>query len=93
MLDKIFREGYEYRRVGVILGGLVPTSGLTQRLFDNNKFEQWRNLMRAIDEINKKFCKDTIRFGCVKTNGVWKMKQLRRSPRYTTNWDEVLTVH
>jgi DNA polymerase V len=92
MLDEIFKKGIEYKRVGVVLTGLVRTDKTTKRLFDDVKFERWHNLLRAIDEINRKFGKHTVRFGCVKTGGIWKMKQTRKSQRYTTDWNELLVV-
>lgn len=49
--------------------------------------------MRAVDEVNKKFGKDTVHFGTVKTEGKWKMKQTRKSRSYTTDWNELLTVN
>ena len=62
-------------------------------MFDDEKFQQRHNLIKAIDEINQKFGRDTVRFAGVKTEGSWKMKQLRKSQSYTTNWNELLTVN
>jgi DNA polymerase V len=62
-------------------------------MFDDEKFGRWRNLMRAIDRINQKFGKDTLRFASVKTEGKWKTKATWKSPGYTTNWRELLVVH
>jgi DNA polymerase V len=92
-LEKIFREDYEYRKAGIILSGLVPAENLTKRMFDEPHWQKWRNLTKAIDEINQKFGKDTVRFAGVKTEGLWTMKQTRKSQRYTTDWQELLTVH
>jgi len=91
-LGKIFRENIEYRKAGIILSGLVPSENLTTRMFDDAKFERQHKLMKAIDEVNRKFGKDTIRFGSVKNKGAWKMKQTRKSQSYTTNWNELLRV-
>lgn len=91
-LEKIFKEGYEYRKAGIILSGLVPAEKMSKRLFDDEKFEQRHKLMKAVDEINQKFGKDTVRFASVERNGAWKMKQIYKSPSYTTNWNELLTV-
>lgn len=91
-LEKIYKKGFEYRKAGIILSGLVPKENLTKRMFDDEKFQQQHKLMKAIDEINQKFGKDTVRFGSVKTEGRWKMKQTRRSQSYTTNWNEILEV-
>ncbi len=62
-------------------------------MFDDERFEQQHKLMRAVDEINKKFGKDTVRFGGVKTEGNWKTKQTRKSRNYTTDWNEILIVN
>lgn len=92
-LAKIFKSGFEYRKAGIILSGLVPSETLTKRMFDDARFEQKHNLMKAVDEINRKFGKDTARFGGVKTEGRWKMKQTRKSRNFTTDWNEILTVN
>lgn len=91
-LEKIFKEGYEYRKAGIILSGLVPAEKMSKRLFDDERFERQHKLMKAVDEINQKFGKDTVRFSSVERCGAWKMKQIYKSPSYTTNWNELLTV-
>ncbi len=91
-LERIFKQGFEYRKAGIILSGLVPSEQLTKRMFEDERFQRQHKLMKAIDEINQKFGKDTVRFGSVKTEGSWKMKQTRKSQSYTTNWNELLFV-
>lgn len=92
-LEKIYKENFEYRRAGIILSGLVTAKKLTKRMFDDECFQKQHNLMKAIDEINQKFGRDTVGFANLKTEGGWKMKQTRKSPAYTTNWNELMTVH
>jgi len=91
-LERIYNKDYEYRKAGIILSGLVPNEQLTKRMFDDERFQQQHKLMKAIDSINQKFGKDTVRFASVKTEGNWKMKQTRKSQSYTTNWNELLIV-
>lgn len=91
-LHRIFRDGIEYRKAGIILSGLIPNEKLTKRIFDDEKFQQHHKLMKAIDEVNQKFGKDTVRFGMIRNNERWKMKQLYKSQNYTTNWNELLRV-
>ncbi len=92
-LERIYKKGFEYRKAGIILSGLVPSEQLTKRMFDDKHFQRQHNLMKAVDELNQKFGKDTVRFGSVKTEGDWKMKQTRKSQSYTTNWNELLQVN
>jgi hypothetical protein len=40
---------------GVILSGLVPLERLPKKMFDDEHFQQRHKLMKAMDEINKKF--------------------------------------
>jgi DNA polymerase V len=92
-LDRIFKNDYDYGKAGIILSGLVPSEKLTKRIFDDERFHRQHNLMKAMDEINQKFGKDTIRFAGVRTEGDWMMKQTRKSQRYTTDWNELMTVN
>ena len=55
-------------------------------------------LMTAMDALNHRFGRDSVRLGsqALASNGaevrVWAAKQERRSPRYTTRWDEMPVV-
>ena len=55
-------------------------------------------LMEAMDSLNRRFGRDTVQVGsaAAATNGAevraWSVKQERRSPRYTTRWDEIPVV-
>lgn len=91
-LEKIFRAGFVYCKAGVTLSGLVPADKLTERMYDDERWERFRRVMRAVDEINRKFGRDTVRFAVVKPNAAWQGKCERRSPRYTTRFDEILRV-
>lgn len=46
----------------------------------------------AIDEINRRFGRDAVRFRAHGFDQRWKTKVGRRSKRYTTNWDELMNV-
>ncbi len=92
ILERIYKPHYEYKRAGIILSGLVPTEKLTKRLFDDENYQKQHKLMKAMDEINRKFGKDTVHFASVKSEGKWIMKQTRKSQRYTTNWNELLVI-
>ncbi|MEO6590599.1 MAG: Y-family DNA polymerase [Pyrinomonadaceae bacterium] len=93
-LDKIFRKNFHYRKAGVILSGLVPADELTERIFDEKKWERFRCVMKAVDEVNRKFGRDTVRFGSsALSNSVWRGKAEWRSRRPTTRFSEILTIH
>ena len=90
--DRIYRENFQYKKVGVILEGLMPTEGITQRMYDSNpEKERLDRLNRAMDEINRKFGKGTVHLAAAQI-GKWKMRRELMSPRYTTRLGEVVTL-
>ena len=55
LLTDIYREGYRYKKAGVIVMGIAPTSPIQLNLFDINaeRFEKLKSLDKVIDRINK----------------------------------------
>ena len=101
LTETIYRSGPAYKKAGVVLGGLVPASGRQASLFEQHKATDDRAaLMLAIDNINFSLPLQSaarhdsiLRFAATGTNRAWKMKQARRSARYTTRWRELPEVH
>jgi DNA polymerase V len=91
-LGRIFRQGYGYRRAGVIMSGLVPADQVTSRLFDQETLERFRRVMPVMDQLNAKYGRGTVRLGVARPGGRWKTKAERTSPRYTTRLDEIVTL-
>jgi DNA polymerase V len=91
-LERVYRPGYRYKKAGVMLNKLTPAGQLSIRLFGEGRFEKSRNVMKAVDEINARHGRGTIRFGAARPGGRWETKFLRRSRCYTTRLDEVLRV-
>lgn len=91
-LDDIFRQGFYYKKAGVILHGLLPQASETQRLFESENYEKQRRLMKAFDIINGRFGRNSIRFGARQRQNGWHMKCESRSSRYTTQIREILCV-
>ena len=91
-VEQIFREGYRYQKAGVILTALVPAHQVQPHLFDRIDRERSQHLMTAIDAINKEWGAGTIRYAAVGLRPTWIMRCARRSPRYTTRWEELVVV-
>lgn len=90
--EKLYREGCKFKSAGVLLNGLVPASPMTIRMQDDEKWLKSRSLMKAIDQINARMGRDTIKFGITGFKQHWQTKFDKRSPRYTTAWNEILSV-
>jgi DNA polymerase V len=90
--EKMYREGYQLKKAGVMLSALVPASPITAHMYGDEKWQRSRRLARVIDQLNARFGRDTVRFATAGLKQSWKTKFEKRSPRYTTNWSELMTV-
>ncbi len=61
LLDKLFVAGYKYKRMGIVLGGLVEDEGWQLDLFDNINTSEKRRLMEVTDRLNVKYGRNTVR--------------------------------
>ncbi len=91
-LKSIFREGYYYKRAGVLACNICDTAVAQTALFHQNNYVQDTKAMDAIDLINRKFGRHTIVLASQDIDREWKMNQEFLSPKYTTNIDDIIKV-
>ena len=78
--ERIFKQGKEYKGAGILLCGLTLPEDGSHRLYAEERIApKLERLDPAIDEINRKFGRDTIHLAVAST-GKWKMKTGTRSP-------------
>ena len=88
---RIFRKGYQYKKAGVIIMDFKPEDEIQLNLFENSH-PKHRQLMTVIDRINTSFGQQKIKLASQDQKRVWKMKQERLSPRYTTRLSDIITI-
>lgn len=79
-------------RAGVWLRDFVPADQLQTDLFgsvDVAAHAKAKTRMQAIDHINQRYGRRTIRLAAEELASAWKPKYNLRSPRYATRWDEL----
>jgi DNA polymerase V len=84
-----------YHRVNILLYNLVSEDGLQSNLFDNTDLEIVRSAatrLRAVDAINSRYGRQTVHYAAEDLSDTWQPKRALRSPRYTTNWQELPLV-
>lgn len=91
-VDNLFRAGFRYKKAGVMLNSIVSAKHLTTRMFHQDSWERTRKVSQAIDAINRRFGRDTIRYGSVALEPRWRMRARHKSPCYTTRLDELIIV-
>ena len=96
-LGQIYQKGYSYKKAGVILSDFTPENEIQTNLFEDSKHEKSKKLMQVIDTLNAKMGKNEwamsmVGYAAAGINKDWKMNMAQRSPRYSTHWQELLTV-
>ncbi|MGA0113987.1 MAG: Y-family DNA polymerase [Burkholderiales bacterium] len=91
-LERIWRPGYRYKKTGIWLGRLRSAGNIQADLFSGYERPRSRRLMMAMDRINRIYGMNTATFAGAGIRQPWRMQSARRSPRYTTAWDELAVV-
>ena len=104
VLDQIFVQGVNYKRAGVIVMGIAPSSPLQQDLFDINaeQIQKMNRLDKVIDRINRCYGSETIVIGAqqyTQKNGKGKanvfanaIKHDFKSKNPTTRWSDIIPL-
>ena len=98
LLGSIYRSGYRYKKVGVMLGGLVNAVCFQPALeFQGVREEPRVDIDRIVDGINRRLgdrknpviTRGSMGVSKMKMRG-WRMRSGMRSRAYTTNWGELV---
>ena len=89
-LKQIFMNGYQYKKVGVIITEITNTSQLG--LFDEMDREKRERLMETVDRINGKHGQ-LLKVAAQGNGCKWKLKQELLSQHFTTNYKEVISIN
>ena len=90
-LRQVFQPGYGYKKAGVILSQITPSTGMQRSLFAGDSHEKQARLMKVLDTVNKSYGKGKVVVAAQGTEP-FRMNREHLSPRYTTDWNELLVV-
>lgn len=97
VLAVIFKPGYEYKKAGVMVGGITSAMPSTSPLSlfpdeeTERKDQRQNKLMQVMDKINRHYGNGTVHTGA-ENNDAWKPNQSSLSPHYTTEWAQIIQV-
>jgi DNA polymerase V len=95
LLHAIYKPGYDYAKAGVFLSGMKPLDSIQENLITQDYYKkniESRKTMKVLDSLNIKWGSGTIKLATAGTKSRWRAKSEKRSRRYTTRWNEILTA-
>jgi DNA polymerase V len=80
LFEIIYKDGFHYKKAGVIVNDFVPENERLISLFEEDSQNHHLPVMKAMDAMNKKFGKDKVRLGSMSGENTFGRAQL--SPEY-----------
>jgi len=91
LCERMFKPGYQYKKAGIMLSEISPVTRRQGDLLEPVEPVNGR-LMLALDALNQRFGRGSVKVSTQGAFSEWQMLQERKSPNYTTCWDEVPVV-
>lgn len=92
-LKQLYKPGYRYQKVGVMLDDLVPREGGQEDLFAwKAPSSKSTKLMTVMDAVNTKYGRGTVRPASQGFSTRWEMRREMMSRHFTTRWDELPVI-
>ncbi len=92
-LRRAYRSGALYKKAGVVLLKIIPEAAVVPDLFDVKDRDKDKRLQRVLDHIDDRHGKRSIIFGSQMTSGKSVYKTEHKSPLYTTDLRDIITIH
>jgi len=92
MMSFLFREGFSYKKCGIMLYNICDPHEDQLDLFYKGDGEKSEQLMKTLDLINKKEGQDVLRSMALGQLKEWALKSQYKSPHFTTRWSDLLLV-
>lgn len=93
--ERMFNSGRRYKKCSVMLTSFTAKGHEQHTLFHTSTPEEIARrarLHRALDGLQSRFGEQAVMYGAQGLHPQWRGKSDRCSPRYTTRWEELLTV-
>jgi DNA polymerase V len=92
-LQRIFKQGFHYKKVGIMLSNLCDQGAVQQDLFNPQPVSTKNNqLMQVMDQINDRYGKGKLRSGTEGFDKKWVMRSDKKSNEFTTQWSEIIKI-
>ncbi|WP_162054741.1 Y-family DNA polymerase [Pontibacter pamirensis] len=92
-LKAIYRDGYWYKKSGVIVTDVVPENQVQLDLLDTVNRKKHAKLMEVIDGLTDRFGRGKVSVATQGVDKAWLLRSDMKSPCYTTRLSEIQTVY
>jgi len=91
-LDCIWRDGFLYKKAGVVFPALTKAREVQGSLFLRPDGDRSKALMASLDVLNGRYGRGTVAYGTATGARGWTLRAEHVSARFTTRWGDLLSV-
>jgi DNA polymerase V len=91
-LKAIYRDGYKYKKAGVLLDDIQSATAMQGNIFDTIDRGKHVDLMHTLDLLTSKMGSGLVKVAKEGIEKSWKMRQDFGTPCYTTRMEDILVV-
>jgi len=91
MVDHLYKPSYGYKKAGIMLSDITPVAHQQADWLTEGAPSDSR-LMQTLDGLNQKYGRGTVKVSTQGAHKQWHMRQERKSPNYTTVWNDIPCV-
>lgn len=92
-LKLIFRDGYMYKKCGIYINEITPACDVQLNLFEEDDSEKKKKLNMAVDLLNNKYGRGSLKYAVQGYKNEWKLRQENLSKAFTTNIDDIPQIN
>ena len=92
-LKLIYKQGYQYKKAGILLSSIFPKSQSQLSLGeDPQKSDSNQPVNEAMDTLNYKYGKAILHMATEKNDAIWHSKSKLRSSNFLSSWSDLPVV-
>jgi DNA polymerase V len=91
LCERMWKPDYQYKKAGVMLTEISPVSHVQGDLLEPRAIVN-EKLMGVLDSLNTRYGRGTVKVSTQGAYSEWQMRQERKSPNYTTCWEDTPAV-
>ncbi len=91
-ITQLYKTGFHYKKIGILLMDIISEPHYHHDFFSDPLSFRNTALMKTVDTINKMMGSNTLFFAAQGIKQPWTMRSEYRTPRYTTHWQEIVSV-
>jgi len=91
-VERMWQPNFRYKKAGITFNNLHDAELVQLNMFAQPATPADDRLMKVLDKLNHDFGKNTVALGSSGIKQTWSLRADYRSPRYTTQWEELFTA-